>query len=192
MNDPTKLALAALGAALLSGCAPSPTPDAAAPSASSAASMDVIEDRFVKYFRGRCAEPLRAGMSPDTMGLVPATTAVAASYPKVPEYKELIGRDLSFWTEPDDPEGSVILVIEKGAEGKRCAAVTGAFTAEQFAQLVKSTYPEYVAQAPDEKVVNARAFLGETGDGSRSLIYSSYHDEKTEISAGVVTLSEAD
>ncbi|WP_340110186.1 hypothetical protein [Pikeienuella sp. HZG-20] len=191
MTDLTKLALAALGAAFLSGCAPS-APEVMESSTVSAADLDLIGDRFSAYFKERCAVPLRAGAAPDTIGLVPASDVITASYPKVPEYREFSGRDLSFWTAPDDPKGSVILVIENGVAGRRCAAVTRAFTAEQFAQLVKATYPEYVGATSDENVVNARAFLDDAADDELSLVYSSYHDDKTRISAGVVSLSETD
>lgn len=189
MTELTKLAQAALATAVLMACAPPPSSETPA---LSAADVSSIGDRFARYFRERCALPIKAGDAPDTSGLIPAATAVIARFPKVPEYEELSGRDLSFWMAPDDPQGSVILVIEAGPEGKRCAAATEAFSTDQFAGLLKKTYPEYLGETPNEKVVNARAFLDDAGDSARSLVYSSYHDAKTGVSAGVVSLSETD
>ncbi|QIE57542.1 hypothetical protein G5B40_20075 [Pikeienuella piscinae] len=195
MSDLTKLGQAALAAAVLTACAQAPsseTQPAPAHAAASPADVNAIGDRFAGYFRDRCALPIKAGDAPDTAGLIPATAEVIARFPKVPDYEELSGRDLSFWMAPDDSQGAVILVIEEGPEGERCAAVTEAFSTEQFAGLLKKTYPEYLGEASDDSVVNARAFLDDAGDSTRSVIYSSYHDAKTRVSAGVVSLSEAD
>ena len=148
--------------------------------------------RFVNWFQERCAWPIQRGETPNLSGLVPAGADVIARFPTVPDYEDMAGRTLSFWVSPDDPAGSVILVVEETAKSERCAAVTREFTAARFARLMKETYPQYVGEAADEAVINARAFLEDPSGQGRSLVYSSYHDPENQVSAGVVSMSEAE
>lgn len=157
-----------------------------------AAASDDVAARFVSWFQERCAWPIQRGESPDVSGLVPAGAEVIARFPTVPDYEDMAGRTLSYWVSPEDAAGAVILVVEETAKSERCAAVTRDFTAARFARLMKETYPQYVGEASDEAVINARAFLEDPSGQGRSLVYSSYHDAAHRVSAGVVSMSEAE
>ena len=153
---------------------------------------EAVAAEFVRWFQERCARPIQAGLHPVTEGLAPAGAEIAARFPPVPGYADLEGRRLSFWAAPGDASGALVLVIEETAKSERCAVVTREFTAARFARLMKETYPDYVGQAADEAVINARAFLEDPSGQGRSLVYSSYHDAAHQVSAGVVSMSEAE
>lgn len=165
---------------------------AASFAAAPAVAAENVAERFVNWFQQRCAQPIQQGAAPDVSGLVVAGAEVIQRYPTVPDYADLEGRSLSFWVSREDLAGEIILVVEETAKSERCAVVTRAFTAERFARLMKETYPDYVGQAADEAVINARAFLEDPSGQGRSLVYSSYHDAAHQVSAGVVSMSEAE
>ncbi|MFN3263052.1 MAG: hypothetical protein ACE37J_21080 [Pikeienuella sp.] len=160
--------------------------------AAPAAASDDVAERFVSWFQERCARPIQQGAAPDVSLLVSAGAEVIQRYPTVPDYADLEGRSLSYWVSRDDLAGEIVIVVEHTPKSERCAVVTRAFTAERFARLMKETYPDYVGQSSDEAVINARAFLEDPSGQGRSLVYSSYHDAQHGVSAGVVSMSEAE
>ncbi|MEX2517718.1 MAG: hypothetical protein WD969_00125 [Paracoccaceae bacterium] len=186
------MALALIGA--LGACAAEPTGEAQLDNPSPDVpdvALGMVGDRFIDFFSERCVASERANRAPDTSGLIPAPPAVAARYPKVPDYAELSGRSLAFWVAPEDPDGAVVLVVEEIAGSERCAAVTGAFTMSSFADTLRIGYPDYAGERTDETIVNARIFLDEADVDRRSRVYSTYHDEQHGVSALVLSLSDA-
>lgn len=186
MNLIRNAALTAAAAFALSACEPKP---AAAPGTTPTDPQWAAE-RFIPYFDERCAAPIRAGRAPDVEGLVPVSPAVAASYPKVPAYKELRNRALSFWTDADDTAGGVILIVEQGPRSTRCAVATRAFDAAEFARVLKLAYPDVMAASPDERVINLRLVIPGETTAEESKVYSTYHDPEGRVSALVLSESE--
>lgn len=185
-------AVVAGSAGMIAACAPAPAPSAEGRGGAGAAAADqTATERFLEFFEQRCVVRERAGERPDTAGLVAAGGEVIARYPGVPAYQELTARELTFWTAPDDPAGDVMFVVEADEAGERCAAVTGAWSAAEFASVLRAAYPLYLPQDADERVVNARIVLDVAEGEERSKVYSIYHDPDDETSALVMTLAEA-
>lgn len=178
--------MAAFALGLLAACDSAEPPPMAPPEAGAAAAAD----RFIPYFQERCLQPLSAGAAPDTNLLVPASDDIIGRYPRAGDYVELDGRRLSFWMEPQDERGSVILVLEATEDTDRCAVITDGFTADAFAGKLKSSYPEYLERGDDEQVIKARISIA-AGDRKRSSrIFTTYHDPARGVSALIMTVSE--